>query len=108
MLSFYYIHKCTAIVIQQYAVKLIVISLAFHLVTQGKFSYAVKVTFLPNLGFVTFVIVLFGFVLVSAIRSTCTSFACSHVMLSVLCYSAHSPLGLFSGRLRQVLRLLLT
>ncbi len=25
-----------------------------------------------------------------------------------LCYSAHSPLGLFSGRLHQVLRLLLT
>ena len=26
----------------------------------------------------------------------------------MLCYSAHSPLGLFSDRLRQVLRLLLT
>ena len=25
----------------------------------------------------------------------------------MLCYSAHSPLGLFSGRLHQVLRLLL-
>ncbi len=29
------------------------------------------------------------------------------VMLHMLCYSAHSPLGLFSGRLHQVLRLLL-
>ncbi len=45
---------------------------------------------------------------VSAIRIRVLSLPIFIHIHTYICYSAHSPLGLFSGRLHQVLRLLLT